>query len=159
MIEKIIQISIQRNIPVVVITFVLTILGIYNTLNLSIDAVPDVTNVQVSVVTQSPGLSPIEVEQFITYPIELVLNGLPNVIEIRSISRVGVSSITVIFEDHVDTYFARQLVNERLKVGEAEIPADYGKPELSPIATGLGDIYEFVLTSEVHSPEELRTYM
>jgi len=159
MIEKIIQISIQRNIPVVIITFVLTILGIYNTLNLSIDAVPDVTNVQVSVVTQSPGLSPIEVEQFITYPIELVLNGLPNVIEIRSISRVGVSSVTVIFEDHVDIYFARQLVNERLKVAEAEIPADYGKPELSPIATGLGDIYEFVLTSEVHSPEELRTYM
>ena len=159
MIEKIIQISIQRNIPVVIITFVLTILGIYNTLNLSIDAVPDVTNVQVSVVTQSPGLSSIEVEQFITYPIELVLNGLPNVIEIRSISRVGVSSVTVIFEDHVDIYFARQLVNERLKVAEAEIPADYGKPELSPIATGLGDIYEFVLTSEVHSPEELRTYM
>ncbi len=132
MIEKIIQISIQRNIPVVIITFVLTILGIYNIFNLSIDAVPDVTNVQVSVVTQSPGLSPIEVEQFITYPIELALNGLPNVIEIRSISRVGVSSVTVIFEDHVDIYFARQLVNERLKFAEVEIPADYGKPELSP---------------------------
>jgi heavy metal efflux system protein len=159
MIDSIIQLSIRRNIPVIILTLVLSVVGLYNALHLSIDAVPDVTNIQVSAVTQSPGLSPMEVEQFITYPVELALNGLPNVTEIRSISRTGVSSVTVIFDDSMDIYFARQLVNERLKIAEAEIPSEYGRPELSPIATGLGDIYEFVLTSDVHTPEELRTYM
>ena len=117
------------------------------------------TYVQVSVVTASPGLSPIEVEQFITYPVELAMNGLPNVEEIRSISRTGVSSVTIIFKDSVDIWFARQLVNERVKIAEAEIPEGYGKPELSPVATALGDIYEFILTSDRHNPMELRTYM
>ncbi len=140
-------------------TLFLSLIGLYNAYHLSIDAVPDVTNIQVSLVTQAPGLSPLEVEQFITYPVELALNGLPFVTEIRSISRTGVSSVTVIFEDHVNIYFARQLVNERVKIAEADIPIEYGKPELSPIATGLGDIYEFTLMSDRHTPEELRTYM
>jgi cobalt-zinc-cadmium resistance protein CzcA len=99
------------------------------------------------------------VEQFITYPIELEFNGMPKVREIRSISRTGVSAVTVIFEDGTDIYFARQLVNERLKMAEEIIPKGYGKPELSPIATGLGDIYEFTLSSEKHTKEELKTYM
>ncbi|MCB1177930.1 MAG: efflux RND transporter permease subunit, partial [Leptospiraceae bacterium] len=159
MIEKIIELSIKNSIPVVIVTILFSLLGFYNALKLSIDAVPDVTNIQVSAVTQSPGLSPNEVEQFITYPIELALNGLPKVTEIRSISRTGVSSVTVIFQDDVDIYFARQLVNERLKTAENEIPPEYGRPELSPIATGLGDIYEFVLKSDRHTPEQLRTYM
>jgi cobalt-zinc-cadmium resistance protein CzcA len=159
MIERIIGLSIRYNVAVIIITALFCLIGLFNAMKLSIDAVPDVTNVQVSAVTQSPGLSPTEVEQFITYPIELALNGLPNVNEIRSISRTGVSSVTVIFDDNVDIYFARQLVNERLKGAEVEIPAEYGKPELSPIATGLGDIYEFVLKSDQHTPEELRTYM
>ncbi|NBU97555.1 MAG: efflux RND transporter permease subunit, partial [Spirochaetia bacterium] len=159
MIRKIIELSIQKSTSTLLITLFLSLIGLYNAYHLSIDAVPDVTNIQVSLVTQAPGLSPLEVEQFITYPVELALNGLPFVTEIRSISRTGVSSVTVIFEDHVNIYFARQLVNERIKLAEADIPIEYGKPELSPIATGLGDIYEFTLMSDRHSPEELRTYM
>ncbi len=159
MIDKLIRASIKNRALVLVLTFMITLVGIYNAYHLSIDAIPDVTNVQVSAVTASPGLSPLEVEQFITYPIEMEFTGLPNVTEIRSISRTGVSSVTVIFKDGTDIYFARQLVNERIKQAEAIIPPGYGRPELSPIATGLGDIYEFVLTSDRHSPEELRTYM
>jgi cobalt-zinc-cadmium resistance protein CzcA len=159
LIRKIIELSIQKSTSTLLITLFLSLVGLYNAFHLSIDAVPDVTNIQVSLVTQAPGLSPLEVEQFITYPVELALNGLPFVTEIRSISRTGVSSVTVIFEDHVNIYFARQLVNERVKLAEADIPIEYGKPELSPIATGLGDIYEFTLMSDRHSPEELRTYM
>ncbi|EMM74814.1 CusA/CzcA family heavy metal efflux RND transporter [Leptospira weilii] len=159
MIDKLIRASIKNRALVLVLTFMITLVGIYNAYYLSIDAIPDVTNVQVSAVTSSPGLSPLEVEQFITYPIEMEFTGLPNVTEIRSISRTGVSSVTVIFKDGTDIYFARQLVNERIKQAEAIIPPGYGRPELSPIATGLGDIYEFVLTSDRHSPEELRTYM
>jgi heavy metal efflux system protein len=159
MVSRLIHFSIKRNVFVLLITGLLCMIGLYNAIHLSIDAVPDVTNIQVSAVTQSPGLSPLEVEQFITYPIELALNGLPDVTEIRSISRTGVSSVTVIFKEGVDIYFARQLVNERLKLAEGEIPIEYGRPELSPISTGLGDIYEFTITSDRHSPEQLRTYM
>ena len=159
MIEKLIEVSIRKRHLVLIFTGLLCMIGFYNAMHLSVDAVPDVTNVQVSVVTSSPGLSPIEVEQFITYPVELAMNGLPNVEEIRSISRTGVSSVTIIFKDSVDIWFARQLVNERVKQVENEIPDGYGKPELSPVATALGDIYEFVLTSDRHSPMELRNYM
>lgn len=159
MIESIIKTSIQNRISVLVITFLVTVLGFWNAANLSVDAVPDVTNVQVSAVTSSPGLSPLEVEKFITNPIELEFNGMPKVTEIRSISRTGVSAVTVIFEDDTDIYFARQLVNERLKQAEAIIPEGYGKPELSPISTGLGDIYEFTLSSDRHTNEELKTHM
>ena len=159
MIESLIELSIRKRLLVLIFTGIFCILGLYNAVHLSVDAVPDVTNVQVSVVTASPGLSPIEVEQFITYPVELAMNGLPNVEEIRSISRTGVSSVTIIFKDSVDIWFARQLVNERVKIAEAEIPEGYGKPELSPVATALGDIYEFILTSDKHNPMELRTYM
>jgi cobalt-zinc-cadmium resistance protein CzcA len=159
MIESLIELSIRKRLLVLIFTGIFCIVGLYNAFHLSVDAVPDVTNVQVSVVTASPGLSPIEVEQFITYPVELAMNGLPNVEEIRSISRTGVSSVTIIFKDSVDIWFARQLVNERVKIAEAEIPEGYGKPELSPVATALGDIYEFILTSDKHNPMELRTYM
>ncbi|MCP5496149.1 MAG: efflux RND transporter permease subunit [Leptospiraceae bacterium] len=159
MIEKIIETSIKFKYTVILITGIVCLIGIYNALNLAVDAVPDVTNVQVSAVTSSPGLSPVEVEQFITNPIELKLNGMPGVTEIRSISKTGVSSVTVIFNDNVDIWFARQLVTERLKQAEAEIPPEYGSPELSPVATALGDIYEFVLSSNRHTPMELRTYI
>jgi heavy metal efflux system protein len=159
MIESLIEISIKKRLAVLILTGLITLIGLYNAVHLSVDAVPDVTNVQVSVVTPSPGLSPIEVEQFITYPVEIAMTGLPNVEEIRSISRTGVSSVTIVFKDHVNIWFARQLVNERLKDVENDIPPGYGTPGLSPVATGLGDIYEFVLTSDRHSPMELRTYM
>ncbi|WCL48183.1 efflux RND transporter permease subunit [Leptospira sp. GIMC2001] len=159
MIEGIIQFSMKNRIAVLLGTAILFLVGLFNATKLSIDAVPDITNVQVSAVTASPGLSPLEVEQFITYPIELEFNGMPKVREIRSISRTGVSAVTIIFEDGTDIYFARQLVNERLKQAEELIPKGYGKPELSPISTGLGDIYEFTLSSEKHTNAELKTYL
>jgi cobalt-zinc-cadmium resistance protein CzcA len=159
MIEKMIRYAIGNRLTVLILSVLLAILGIFQASRLSIDALPDVTNVQVSVVTKSPGLSPIEIEQLITYPIELNLNGIPRVKQIRSISRAGVSSVTVIFNDDVDIYFARQLVNERLRQAEYDIPPGYGTPEMSPIATALGDIYELALVSDRHSPQELRTYL
>ncbi len=159
MIESIVRFSIRNRISILVASFFVTLVGVWNAIRLSIDAVPDVTNVQVSAVTSSPGLSPLEVEKFITNPIELEFNGMPKVTQIRSISRTGVSAVTVIFEDGTDIYFARQLVNERLKQAETFIPAEYGRPELSPISTGLGDIYEFIVTSDRHSLEEIKTYM
>ncbi len=126
---------------------------------LSIDAVPDVTNTQVSVLTSAPGLSPVEVEKYLTFPIETAMNGVPGVSQIRSISRTAVSAVTIVFRDGTDPWFARQLVNERLKLAETDIPPGYGHPELAPVSTGLGEIYEFYLTSDRHSPMELRTLL
>jgi len=159
MLEWIVLQSIQRRWVVLGVSTIVAAIGLWMARSLPIDAVPDVTNVQVSVLTPSAGLSPLEVEQYLTYPIEMALNGLPNLKEIRSISRTGVSAVTVIFEDHVDIWFARQLVAERLKQAEAEIPPGYGNPELAPVATGLGDIFEFVIDSDRHSPMELRTLL
>lgn len=159
MIDRIIKYSIDNRIAVILMSILIALIGAYKATQLSIDALPDVTNVQVSVVTKAPGLSPSEVEQFITFPIELSLNGLPDVDQIRSISRTGISSVTIIFKDEVDIYFARQLVTERLRQAEADIPPGYGKPELSPIATALGDIYELILVSDRNNPQELRTYL
>jgi cobalt-zinc-cadmium resistance protein CzcA len=126
---------------------------------MSIDAVPDVTNTQVSVLTSAPGLSPVEVEKYLTFPVETAMNGIPGVIEIRSVSRTAVSAVTVIFKDGTDTWFARQMVSERLKLAENDIPPGYGRPELGPVSTGLGEIYEFYLASKTHTPMELRTLL
>src|SRR6185436_19603277 len=103
--------------------------------------------------------SPLEVEQYLTYPVETAMNGMPGVVEIRSTSRTAVSAVTVVFNDDTDVWFARQLVSERLKLAEAEIPEGYGRPELAPVSTGLGEIYEFYLESDKHSPMELRTLL
>ena len=127
--------------------------------DLSIDAVPDVTNTQVSILTSASGLSPLEVEQYLTFPIETAMNGVPRVDEIRSISRTGVSAVTVVFREGVDVWFARQMVSERLKLAENDIPPGYGLPELGPVSTGLGEIYEFYLASKKHTPMELRTML
>ncbi len=126
---------------------------------LSIDAVPDVTNTQVAILTSAPGLSPLEVEQYLTFPVEMAVNGVPGLDEIRSVSRTAVSAVTVIFQDGTDPWLARQMVSERLKVAEADIPPGYGRPELGPVSTGLGEIYEFYLVSKRHTPMELRTLL
>lgn len=161
MLEDIVRFSVRRRGVVLVLTLCLALVALYLGRNLSIDAVPDVTNVQVSVLTTAPGLSPAEVEQYITYPVETAMNGLPDVKEIRSVSRTAVSAVTVIFKDQIDVWFARQLVSERLKLAEAEIPSGYGRPELAPVSTGLGEIYEFYLesTDGKHTPMELRTLL
>jgi len=144
---------------ILVLWAVLAVTSAFLVKRLSIDAVPDVTNTQVQVLTSAPGLSPAEVERFLTYPIETAMNGLPGVVEIRSISRTAVSVVTVVFNDETSIWFARQLVSERLKLAEADIPPGYGRPELAPVSTGLGQIYEFYLRSDKHTPMELRTML
>jgi cobalt-zinc-cadmium resistance protein CzcA len=126
---------------------------------LPIDAVPDVSTVQVSVLTDCPGLSPVEVERTVTFPMEAALNGLPKLVELRSVSRNGLSAVTVIFEDGTDIWFARQMVLERVRGVEEGLPKVAGKPELSPVSGGLGEIYQFVVRSDKHSPTQLRTIL
>jgi cobalt-zinc-cadmium resistance protein CzcA len=159
MLESIVAWSVQRRGLVLVLWMLIAVSAYVAMQKLSIDAVPDVTNTQVAIITSAPGLSPVEVEQYLTYPVETAMNGLPGVVEIRSVSRTAVSAVTVVFDDHVDVWFARQLVSERLKSAEADIPPEYGRPELAPVSTGLGEIYEFYLTSKKHSPMELRTLL
>jgi len=159
MLGRIVELSVQRRGLVLVAWAAILATALLSIPKLSVDAVPDVTNVQVSVLTSAPGLSPLEVEQYLTFPVETAMNGLPNVAEIRSISRTAVSAVTVVFKDGTDPWFARQLVGERLKLAENDIPPGYGRPELGPVSTGLGEIYEFYLVSKKHTPMELRTLL
>lgn len=157
MINQIIEIALRQKFLTMVLALGLVVLGIYSTTQLNLDAFPDVTNIQVQVNTEAPGLAAVEVEQLITYPIESVMNGLPSVTEVRSISKTGLSVVTVVFEDGVDTYFARQLVLERLQVAKERIPDGLADPEMGPITTGLGQIYKYILVGEGKSTAELRT--
>ncbi len=145
MLDKIIFFSIKNKIVIGIGVLILIIWGIYSALRLPIDAVPDITNNQVQVITTAPTLATQEVEQFITYPIEQSLANIPGLIEMRSISRFGLSVITVVFEDDVDIYFARQLINEKLKEAEEQIPEGMGEPELAPVSSGLGEVYQYML--------------
>src|SRR4029079_15879528 len=122
---------------------------------LPIDAVPDITNIQVQVITAAPALSSVEVEQYISVPVERAMSGIPKVAEVRSISKYGMSVVTVVFEDGTDIYFARQMVLERMREAEDAVPAGYGRPEMGPIDTGLGEIYQFVGKGKGHSLMEL----
>jgi cobalt-zinc-cadmium resistance protein CzcA len=134
--------------------------GWYSLRRLPIDAVPDVTNVQVQVLTAAPGLAPLEIERQITFPVEVAMSGLPNIQEIRSVSKFGLSAVTIVFHDSVDTYFARQLVFERLSQAREQIPENIGSPEMGPISTGLGEIYQYELRAAPgsgHDPTALRT--
>lgn len=126
---------------------------------LPIDAVPDVTNIQVQVLTTAPALGPEEVERFITTPVELAMSGLPRLQEVRSVSKFGLSAVTVVFEDGTDIYFARQLVNERVQAAREAIPPGYGDPEMGPVSTGLGEIYQFEVRGAGKTPMELRTIL
>ncbi len=126
---------------------------------LPVDALPDVSTIQVSVLTTAPGLSPVEVERTISVPIENGLNGVPGNTEIRSVSRSGLSAVTVVFKDSTDVWFARQLVLERLRTIQGDLPAAAQTPELGPVSTGLGEIYQFVVRSDHHSPTQLRTLL
>ena len=134
--------------------------GWYSLQNLPIDAVPDVTNVQVQVLTAAPSLAPLEIERQITFPVEVAMSGLPDIEEIRSVSKFGLSAVTVVFDDSVDTYFARQLVLERLTQAREQIPESIGSPEMGPISTGLGEIYQYELRGAPgsgYTPTALRT--
>ena len=157
--EALVGFSVRRRGVVLVVWGAVLLAALAAVGKLSIDAVPDVTNTQVSVLTSAPGLSPVEVEKYLTFPVETAMNGLPGVAEIRSVSRTAVSAVTVIFQDGTETWFARQMVSERLKLAENDIPPGYGRPELGPVSTGLGEIYEFYLASKRHTPMELRTLL
>lgn len=128
--------------------------GVRAAQQLPIDAVPDVTNVQVQVLTNAPALGPVEVEQYVTVPVETVMSGLPHVEEVRSLSRFGLSAVTVVFEEGTDIYFARQMVSERLSEARESIPEGYGSPEMGPISTGLGEIYQFEVRGDPMCPAD-----
>ena len=140
MIDALIRFSISQRLLVLLFVAILAAGGIYSLQHLPIDAVPDVTNVQVQVLTAAPSLAPLEIERQITFPIEVAMSGLPKIEEIRSISRFGLSAVTIVFADDVDTYFARQLVAARRSEAREQIPEGIGSPERGPISTGLGEI-------------------
>lgn len=145
MINTLVRFAVAQRLLVVLMVAVMIGAGVYSLKNLPIDAVPDVTNVQVQVLTAAPSLAPLEVERQITFPVEMAMSGLPDVEEIRSVSKFGLSAVTIVFDDSVDTYFARQLVLERLTQARASIPENIGSPEMGPISTGLGEIYQYEL--------------
>lgn len=145
MLDQLITLSVKNKFIVLLLTFALIGWGTYSMLNISIDAVPDITNNQVQIVTVSPSLAAQEIEQFITYPIEMEMANIQDVEEIRSISRYGLSVVTVVFKEYVDVLDARQLVGQQLQVARQEIPDGYGDPSLMPITTGLGEIYQYTL--------------
>ena len=153
MLEAIIQTSIRRRWVIMFLVLALCGFGAWNYTNLPIDAVPDITNVQVQVNTEAPGYSPLEAEQRITFPVETVLSGLPNLSYTRSLSRYGLSQVTVVFEDGTDLYFARNLVNERLGQIKSQLPVGL-EPTMGPIATGLGEIFMYTVSAEPGAVQE-----
>jgi cobalt-zinc-cadmium resistance protein CzcA len=148
MIDKIIAFSIKQKMVIGFFILILILLGIYSALKLPIDAVPDITNNQIQVITSSPTLSASEIERFITYPIEISMKSIPDVVELRSVSKFGISVITIVFDDKVDIYFARNLVFQKMQEAQENIPEGLGKPEMAPVSTGLGEIYQYVVRPE-----------
>lgn len=162
MLDKIIAFSIKNKLIVTLMMVVLIIWGLWSATQLSIDAVPDITNNQVQIITNSATLAAEEVEQLVTYPIEQSLTNLPSIIEMRSISRFGLSVVTVVFDEKVNIYFARQLISEKLKDVSDVIPQGTNTPMLAPVSTGLGEIFQYIIhpTKEAenkYSAMELRT--
>jgi cobalt-zinc-cadmium resistance protein CzcA len=145
MLSQIIRFSVHHKTIVLLMVGGMVILGTYALFHLPIGAVPDITNNQVQVITTSRNLSTLDIEQFITIPVELELANLPGVIEIRSVSKFGLSLVTVVFEEKMGTYLPRQLIAEKLKMAAEKIPEGFGTPEMGPISTGLGEIYQYVL--------------
>lgn len=159
MINSLIRFSVSQRLLVLLMVAILIGAGVYSLQRLPIDAVPDVTNVQVQVLTAAPSLAPLEIERQITFPVEVAMSGLPDIEKIRSVSKFGLSAVTVVFDDSVDTYFARQLVLERLSQAREQIPENIGSPEMGPISTGLGEIYQYELKANgnSHDATSLRT--
>jgi heavy metal efflux system protein len=145
MLEKIIAFSLKNKLIVLLFTLGIFGFGIYSVFQISIGAVPDVTNNQVQVITTSRNLSTQDIEQFITYPVEIEMANLPGVKEIRSISKFGLSVVTIVFDDDLGTYLPRQLIAEKIKSAAEKIPNGFGTPEMGPITTGLGEIYQYTL--------------
>ena len=165
MLERIISLSIRHRWVVLALVLVAAVIGVWSFQKLPIDATPDITNVQIQINTEAPGYSPLEAEQRITFPVENAVAGVPGLSYTRSVSRYGLSQVTVVFEDGTDIYRARQLVNERLQTAREQLPAGLS-PEMGPIATGLGEIFMYTIEARPgarkadgspYSPEDLRT--
>jgi cobalt-zinc-cadmium resistance protein CzcA len=162
MVNHIIEWSLNNRFIVMLLAVISLGLGGFAATTIPLDAVPDLTNVQVQILTNSPALGPVEVEQFITFPVENAMSGIPKVDEIRSISRFGLSAVTVTFDDDTDIYWARNLVGQRLLRAKEEIPPGMGTPELGPIATGMSEIFQFEVRAEEgseYSLKDLRTIL
>ncbi len=162
MLSRIIDFSIKNKLIVLLFTVFIIAFGLYSLSQIPIGAVPDVTNNQVQVITTSRNLSTQDMEQFITYPVELEMANLPGVKEIRSVSKFGLSVVTIVFEENLGTYLPRQLIAEKIKSASDKIPEGFGTPEMGPITTGLGEIYQYILDVESefkdqYSTEDLRT--
>ncbi len=158
MINRLIEYGLKQGFLVIVVICVIIGLGLYYIVHLPIDAVPDVTTNQVQINTEVPGLGPVEAEKLITFPIEFSMSSLPDVVEVRSLSKTGLSQVTVIFADYVNIYFARQLVLERLQTAKDQLPQVFmAQPVMGPISTGLGEIYQYVITGKGKDAMELRT--
>src|SRR5690349_7375803 len=162
MIQSIIRFSIKNKLVIGLFILALIVWGGYSVTRLPIDAVPDITDNQVQVITTSPSLGAPDVERLITFPIEQANSTIPGLKEIRSISRFGLSVITIVFNEGVDVYWVRQQIAERLQQVQDLIPAQLGKPELAPVTTGLGEIYQYVVRpkkgyEEKYDAMQLRT--
>ena len=160
MINKIIYYSIHHKFIVLLLLVAIIGGGLYSMRTINVDSTPDITDNQVQVITSSPNLSTLDIEQFVTYPVELAMSNLPGVEDIRSVSRFGLSVVTVVFKEDMGTYLPRQLVKEKLDEVEEQIPDGFGKPEMGPITTGLGEIYQYTLQPKdpsKYTPQELRT--
>jgi cobalt-zinc-cadmium resistance protein CzcA len=162
MIERIIHFSIKNKVFIGLFTFGLVAWGIYSLINLPIDAVPDITNNQVQIISRAPSLAVQEVESFITTPVEVSVANIPDVIELRSISRLGLSVVTVVFKENINIYWARQQISEKLREAEEQIPEGLAKIEMAPVSTGLGEIFSYTLEIQQgyeskYSPMDLRT--
>ncbi len=162
MLNSIIKFSIKNKVVIGMMTLLLIIWGVWSATKLPIDAVPDITNNQVQIITVCPTLAGQEVEQLVTFPIEQSIANLPDIEETRSISRFGLSVVTVVFKESVNIYFARQLINEKLKEAEEQVPKGIGKPEMGPVSTGLGEVYQYILhpkkgREDKYTAKDLRT--
>ncbi|MBA3546026.1 MAG: efflux RND transporter permease subunit [Nannocystis sp.] len=159
MLGSLIDLSIRLRYMMLALLGVLLAGGVIAARTLPIDAIPDISGIQVSVLTEAPGLSALEVERNVTFPMENALNGVPGMTELRSVSRADISAITIIFADDVEPWFARQLVFERMMQAKADLPANIPTPQLAPLTTGLGEVFQFVVSSPVHSRKQLRSLL
>ncbi|MBX3188306.1 MAG: efflux RND transporter permease subunit [Labilithrix sp.] len=151
MLGGLVRASLKNRAVVLVATLLFMVVGVRSAFELPIDAVPDLTNVQVQIITAAPALSPVEVEQYVTVPVERAMAGLPRTTQIRSVSKYGLSVVTVVFRDETGIFLARQLVAERMREAQESVPSQYGVPEMGPISTGLGEVFQFTVRSDRHT--------
>src|SRR5882724_4891842 len=159
MLSELINISLSNRFLVLTLFGLMAIGGVYSALQIPIDAVPDMTNTQVIVLTEAAGLSPLEIEQYVTNRVEVAMGGLPRLQEMRSVSKFGISSVTLVFEEGTDIYRARQLVNERMTRAAGELLPGHGPPEMGPLTTALGEVLQFEVRSRGTSGRPIRDAM